>query len=116
METIARLREIHDLKDHIDKLIYAKSDLIDRDGLNGLEMWISHERSVIELLEFIMDDDGAKNIEQFIYELDYGRTCKSGTAMNLYGNNIDFSSAETLYDCLMREKNKREQTGGEKVC
>ncbi len=105
VEAIARLREIHDLKDQIDKLICAKGDLIDRDSLNGTEMWISHERSVIELLEFIMDDC-AKNIEYFIYELDYGRTCRSGTARNLYGNNIDYSSAETLYDCLAREKNK----------
>ena len=102
VEIIARLQEIHDLKDNIDKLIHGKRDVIDTDFLNGSGMMICHERSVIELLEFIMNDQ-AGNMEYFIYELDYGRSYKAGMVTDTCGNDIDCSSAETVYDSLMKE-------------
>ena len=103
--TIARLQEIHDLRDNINKLIHSKSDLMDSDFLNGSGILISHEHSVIELLEFIMNDQ-AKNIEHYIYELDYGRTSRSKLTTDLYGNVIDYSSAGALYDYLLKEMEK----------
>ena len=102
VEIIDRLREIHDLKDNIDKLIHGKGDVIDTDSLNGSGMLICHERSVIELLEFIMNDQ-AGSIEYFIYRFDYGRAYTAGRVMDICGNNIDYSSAETVYDFLMKE-------------
>lgn len=112
VETIVRLQEIHDLKDNVNKLICERNELMDRECLDELGMLISHEQSVIELLEFIMNDR-AKNIEHFIYELDYGRVCKPGTVRDFYGTDIDCSSAEALYDCLMKglDKNNNVEDG-----
>lgn len=105
VEILDRLQEVHDLKNNIDELICGKSDEM-RDGFpNGSGMIICHEHSVIELLEFIMNDQG-KDIEHFIYELDYGRTCKAEMVTDFYEKDIEFSSAGTLYDHLMKEKEK----------
>ena len=38
-----------------------------------------------------------------IYELDYGRSYKAGMVTDTCGNDIDCSSAETVYDSLMKE-------------
>ena len=42
-------------------------------------------------------------MEYFIYELDYGRSYKAGMVTDTCGNDIDCSSAETVYDSLMKE-------------
>ncbi len=101
VEIIDRLRESHDLKDHIDKLIRSKRDVIDTDFLSGSGLLICHESSVIELLEFVMNDQ-AKGIEYFIYELDYGRAYKAGMVTDDCGNDIDYGSAETVYEFLRK--------------
>lgn len=61
-----------------------------------------HEDSVIELLEFIMNDQ-TKSIEHFIHSLDYGRTCRDGMGTDSYVNGIDCRSVESLYDSLLKE-------------
>ena len=46
-----------------------------------------------------MEDQG-EDISYFIYELDYGRDYEEGCITDQDGNNIDFSTAEKLYDYL----------------
>lgn len=102
VETISRLRETHDLKDDIDRLIHAKSSVMDSSFRNEAGMLICHEDSVIELLEFIMNDQ-TKSIEHFVHALDYGRACEDGMSMDSYVNGIDCRSVESLYDSLLED-------------
>lgn len=110
VEMIDRLREIHDLRDDIAKLIQAKSDMMGHGLPNGSGMLIYHEDSVIELLTYIMDDQ-EKSIEHFIHGLDYGRACNEGKATDIYGDAIEYKSAEALYDYLRKEMEKKRSNG-----
>lgn len=47
--------------------------------------------------------DAVENIDYFIYELDYGRKYEPGMITDENGHDIDFSSAEKLYDYLIGE-------------
>jgi hypothetical protein len=47
--------------------------------------------------------DAVENIDYYIYELDYGRKYEPGIITDENGHDIDFSSAEKLYDYLTGE-------------
>ena len=72
------------------------------DFCNGAGLQISHEGIVVKLMERLMRDN-AGNISYFIYELDYGKKYKDGYVQDGKGNNIDISTAEKLYDYLIKE-------------
>ena len=95
-----RLKNIHDLQHNIDKLIlesyeYHKNDLIDSAGF-----MVCCEDIIVDLLKKIFNDE-AEDISYFMYELDYGRDYQDG-CITEDGVNIDFSSADKLYDYLTR--------------
>ena len=69
-------------------------------NLFGLGLGI--ENDVIDLLAEIMKDEG-EDISYFCYELNFGKKWESGTITDRNGNDIDFSSAEKLYDFLARD-------------
>ncbi len=56
---------------------------------------------VVDLLQEIMQDK-AEDIGYFCYELDFGKEYKPG-CITEDGNEIDFSTAEKLYDYLTRD-------------
>ena len=73
---------------------------MEADFCNGASLQISHESVVVELLEKLMHDV-ADDISYFIYELDYGRKYKPGYITYADGQEIDFSTAEKLYDYFL---------------
>ena len=100
---IDRLCEATDLCDKIDSLMRESKDNIENDFMNGAALQINHEPIVIELLCKLMHDDEIySDISYFIYELDYGRKYESGMITDKDGTDIDFSTAEKLYDYLAK--------------
>jgi len=63
-------------------------------------------RIVVDLLNDIFDlsktAEYGSDIEYFMYELDYGKKWKTGMITDKDGNDIDFSTAEKLYDYLTK--------------
>ena len=104
-ETIKRLRESSDLQDKVNALFRASRDNIELDFMNAAALQISHESTVVKLLEILMNDsdDGyGSNISYFIYELDYGRKYEPGMITDENDREIDLSTAEKLYDYLVQ--------------
>ena len=70
------------------------------DFFNASSLSISHETIVVELLENIFEEWNV--LSWWIYELDYGRKYKNGCISDKNGNIIDLSTAEKLYDYLIK--------------
>lgn len=101
---IDRLREASDLQEKVNELFRKSRDNIEWDFLNAASLQISHESSVVSLLEKIMEDDVVyPDISYFIYELDYGRLYKPGCLTDENDEEVDISTAEKLYDWLTRD-------------
>lgn len=60
---------------------------------------LSLESTVVMLLEEIMKDI-SEDISYFCWELDFGHKWKPGMVTDKNGDDIDFSTAEKLYDYL----------------
>ena len=102
VDIMSRLREASDLVDKVDELFRKSRDNVECDFCNGAGLQISHESSVVFLLRKLLKDD-VEDIDYFIYELDYGRKYEPGMITDENGHDIDFSSAEKLYDYLIGE-------------
>ena len=101
-DCINRLKEASDLKEKVDKLFRESRSNMEEDICNVASLQISHESIVVSLLKKIMNDKH-NDIDYFIYELDYGRKYEHDYVKDANGNNIDFSTAESLYDYLVNE-------------
>ena len=102
VEIMNRLRDSSDLVDKVDELFRNSRDNVECDFCNGAGLQISHEGIVVKLLRKLMRDLD-EDIDYFIYELDYGRKYKPGMIVDEHERDIDFSSAERLYEYLTRE-------------
>lgn len=98
VKVIDKLKAANDLQNKIQDLMYEADDNIDHDFMNAASLMINHEDSVVQLLQVIMNDKD-DDIPYFIYELDYGRDYIPG-CYTIYGENVDISTAEKLYDLL----------------
>ena len=102
VKILYRLRDASDLVDKVNKLFRDSRDNVECDFCNGAALQISHESTVVFLLRMLLKD-AVENIDYFIYELDYGRKYEPGMITDEDGKNIDFSTAEKLYDYLTGE-------------
>ena len=103
VKCIDRLREATDLVDKIDDIMRESRDNIENDFMNAASLQITHEQIVIDLLEKLTHDDEIySDISYFIYELDYGREYEPGMIKDNDGNELDFSTAGSLYDYLSK--------------
>lgn len=102
VEIMSRLRESSDLVDKVDELFRNSRDNVECDFCNGAGLQISHESTVVYLLRKLLKDE-LEDIDYFIYELDYGRKYERGMITDKNGEDIDFSTAEKLYDYLTGE-------------
>lgn len=102
VDIMSRLREASDLVDKVDELFRKSRDNVECDFCNGAGLQISHESTVVFLLRKLLKDD-VEDIDYFIYELDYGRKYEHGMITDKNGADIDFSTAEKLYDYLTGE-------------
>ena len=100
VEIINRLKSYNELQNKINDLFKDDIDNKEMDFMNAGSICIGHESVVVYLLERMFDTD---MISYFIYELDYGREYKDGHVQDGEGNNIDISTAEKLYDYLIKE-------------
>ena len=100
IEIINRLRNYNDLQNKIDGLFKENIDNKEKDFINAGSICIGHESVVVYLLENMFDTD---MISYFIYELDYGKNYKNGYVLDGVGNIIDLSTAEKLYEYLIKE-------------
>lgn len=102
VKIMSRLRESSDLVDKVDELFRNSRDNVECDFCNGAGLQISHESTVVFLLRKLLKDE-VEDIDYFIYELDYGRKYESGMITDKNGADINFSTAEKLYDYLTGE-------------
>lgn len=100
---IDKLRDSSDLVDKINELFQDSRENVECDFCNGAGLQISHESTVVFLLRKLLND-AFEDIEYFIYELDYGRKYEPGMITDENSQNIDFSSAEKVYEYLTEEK------------
>lgn len=69
------------------------------------------EGTVISLLEEIFncpETEVGTDISYFVYELDFGKDWEPGMITDKDGNDVDHSTAEKLYDWLIKEYDKKE--------
>ena len=103
VKCIDRLREATDLVDKIDDIMRESRDNIENDFMNAASLQITHEQIVVDLLEKLTHDDEIySDVSYFIYELDYGREYEPGMVKDNDGNELDFSTAGSLYDYLSK--------------
>ena len=106
VEIIERLKNYNDLQDKIDDLFKSNIDNKEMDFMNAGSICIGHESVVVELLENMFDTD---MISYWIYELDYGKKYKAGCVLDENMNEIDLSTAEKLYDYLIKSLESEEE-------
>ena len=100
VEIIERLKNYNDLQDKIDDLFKSNIDNKEMDFMNAGSICIGHETIVVKLLENIFNDKDT--ISWWLYECNYGRDFSLGD-LEVDGIEIDLSTAEKLYDYLIKE-------------
>ena len=100
IQIIKRLENYNKLQEQINSLFDECIDNKENDFCNAGSICIGHESVVVELLENMFNTD---MISYFIYELDYGKKYKAGCVLDENMNEIDLSTAEKLYDYLIKE-------------
>lgn len=100
VEIIERLKNYNDLQDKIDDLFKNNIDNKEMDFMNAGSICIGHETIVVRLLENIFNDKDT--ISWWLYECNYGRDFSLGD-LEVNGVAIDISTAEKIYDYLIKE-------------
>ena len=101
IKIINRLKEVNDFVDETNKRAKKLNDAKISDFYNTMSLSISHENTVVELLENMFNDKDI--IGWWLYDLDYGRNFKKGYLRDENGLDVDVSSAGKLYDYLIKE-------------
>jgi hypothetical protein len=105
---IRELKYSEDLQQSIAKAVNKYNNQIHSDYPERYGMVVSHEFLVAELLEIIMDDE-SEDISYFCFELNYGSNYKPGCVTDENGNDLDFSTPESLYDYLIKKKEDKDE-------
>ena len=100
VEIIERLKNYNDLQDKIDDLFKSNIDNKEMDFINAGSICIGHETIVVKLLENMFNDKDT--LSWWLYECNYGRDFSLGD-LEVDGIEIDLSTAEKLYDYLIKE-------------
>ena len=106
VEIINRLKNYNELQNKINDLFKENIDNKEMDFMNARSICIGHESVVVYLLERMFDTD---MISYFIYELDYGEKYKEGCVLDENMNEIDLSTAEKMYDYLVKSLESEEE-------
>lgn len=106
VEIINRLKNYNELQNKINDLFKDNIDNKEMDFMNARSICIGHESVVVYLLERMFDTD---MISYFIYELDYGEKYKEGCVLDENMNEIDLSTAEKMYDYLVKSLESEEE-------
>ena len=100
---INELKKVNDFVNEVnEKARNLKCDLnSDFDFFNSNSLFISHEHIVVKLLENMFND--GDTLSWWLYDLDYGRKYEDGCITEEDNTIIDISTAEKLYDYLVKE-------------
>ena len=110
---IRELEAAESLQNKVATAVRQYNNLVHNDYPEPFGMVISHEFTVINLLEEIMGDkDGT--ISYFCIELDFGKTYHPGCVQQ-DGEDVDISTAEKLYDVLEEDRNRKKFINGDKI-
>ena len=99
VKIIDELEAGENLQNKIASAVRQFNNLVRSDYPEQYGMVISHEFLVIELLEEIMGD-AHHDIEFFCTELEFGKKYNPGDVVDEDGTELDFSSAEKLWEYL----------------
>ena len=99
VKIINKLKKVNDFVNKTNDEARELDDAIISDFFNAQSLSISHENIVVELLENMFNDTDL--IGWWLYERDYGR--EEGTVIWEDDKEIDLSTAEKLYDYLIKE-------------
>ena len=99
VKIINKLKKVNDFVNKTNDEARELDDAIMSDFYNTMSLSISHENIVVELLENMFNDTDL--IGWWLYERDYGR--EEGTVIWEDDKEIDLSTAEKLYDYLIKE-------------
>jgi len=99
VKIINKLKKVNDFVNKTNDEARELDDAIISDFFNAQSLSISHENIVVELLENMFNDTDL--ISWWLYERDYGR--EEGTVIWEDDKEIDLSTAEKLYDYLIKE-------------
>lgn len=101
IDIINRLIKTNDFVNEVNAKARELDNAIESDFFNASSLSISFETDVVYLLGLMFNDsDGT--LSWWLYEKDYGRN-KEMKMWDGYGNEIDLSTAEKLYDYLLKE-------------
>ena len=100
VKIINNLKEVNDFVEETNSRAKKLNDVIISDFYNTMSLSISHEYTVVKLLENIFNDKDI--ISWWLYECDYGRNFKVGD-LQVEGKQIDLTTSEKLYDYLIEE-------------
>ena len=106
VEIINRLKKYDELQNDINELFCESIENKEKDFINAGSICIGHESVVVYLLENMFDTD---IISYWIYELDYGEKYTKGCIVDEDLNEIDLSTAENLYDYLIKSLESEEK-------
>ena len=101
VKIINKLKKVNDFVNKTNDEARELDDAIISDFFNAQSLSISHENIVVELLENMFNDAGDV-ISWWIYDLEYGTKYKDGCITEQDGTIIDVSTAEKLYDYLIK--------------
>lgn len=114
VQILDTIRQVHDFTDDIASLKNKYNSPLIKHSLIDNFFIDNFEDEVIDLLALLTrcksNDDYGTDISYFIYDLDFGRKYKDGMVVE-NGKNVDFSSADKLYDYLSEvyENERQEQ-------
>lgn len=106
IKIIKRLRDYSDLQDKIQDLFRDSIDNKELDFMNAGSICVGHETIVVKLLENMFNDKNT--ISWWLYECNYGRDFSLGD-LEVNGVEIDLSTAEKLYDHLIKSLESEEK-------
>lgn len=94
------MRDREDLVVKLNDIIRDYKVTLHDDFLDGNALVIGGEEEILELLEILMRDT-CGDISYFMWEIDFGRDYEPGCITH-DDKNIDLSSADKLYDYLVK--------------
>ena len=109
VDIIEKLKQVNDFVDETNKKARELSDAIISDFFNASSLSILHETIVVRLLENMFNDKDI--LSWWLYDLDYGRKFKFGYLQEEKNGkmvSIDLSTAEKLYDYLIKNLEREE--------
>lgn len=100
VKILETMRDREDLVLKINDIIREYKTTLHEDFLDGNALVIGSEDEILQLLEILMKDT-CGDISYFMWEIDFGRDYEPGDIVH-NGENVDMSSADKLYDYLLR--------------